>query len=60
MADFLSDYFNHLADAAAWVLGRKPLTTEAALAFGIWTVCMAALSALRYAMGETRCFVRAW
>lgn len=51
MADFLSDYFNHLADAAAWVLGRKPLTLEAALAFGIWTVLMAAFSFLRYAMG---------
>ncbi len=51
MADFLSDYFNHLADAAAWALGRKPLTPEAALAFGIWTVLMAALSYLRYAMG---------
>lgn len=36
MADFLSDDFNHLADAAAWMQGRKPLTAEAALAFGIW------------------------
>ena len=36
MADLLSKYFDHLADAAAWMLGRKPLTLEAALAFGLW------------------------
>ncbi len=42
MADFLSVYFNHLANTAAWALGRKPLAPEATLAFGIWTVCMAA------------------
>lgn len=38
MVDFLTQTFNDLADFAAWVMGRRPLTTEAAVAFGIWFV----------------------
>lgn len=41
MVDFLADYFNDLADFAAWVMGRRPLTAEAAVAFGIWFVLSA-------------------
>lgn len=51
MVDFLSDYFNHLADAAAWMLGRKPLTLEAALAFGLWFNLVVGFYALVRAAG---------
>lgn len=51
MEKLLSDYFNHLADAAAWMLGRKPLTLEAALAFGLWFNLVVGFYAMVRAVG---------